>query len=138
MGRRRGKDHWFNLYSDDSGVTFGAMNGGTVSSSVKADYNTNLSNNTWHLVTGVAEDLGNGTTAIRIYVDGVLRDEHIATSTFNTPSSCRFYIGPYAQNSCTGTDADEFAEFRGPIDDARVYSHALTHAEVEMLYLATP
>ncbi|QDG49401.1 hypothetical protein FIV42_01205 [Persicimonas caeni] len=138
--RLMGQDYWFNLYSDDTGISFGGgeISGGSLPDSVKADSNTNLSQDTWYHFAGVVEDLGNGTSAVRLYVDGFLQDEHIANSVFDSPPSCHFYIGPWAQNDCTGTDARQFDEFRGLIDDARVYSRALTDAEVEMLYIATP
>ena len=88
------------------GSAFGCAEGGKVSTG-------------WHLVTGTYD----GSTAI-LYVDGT----QVATETFTAPSriSLPLYIGRFFGASGYG--------WNGMIDEVRLYSRALSSAEVFAIY----
>ena len=73
----------------------------------------------WHLVTGTYD----GATG-RLYVDGTL----VASETFTAPPNTNFplYIGRYYGANGYG--------WKGGIDEVRLYSRAITGAEVAQLY----
>jgi hypothetical protein len=89
------------------GAAFGCAIGGTVTSG-------------WHLVTGTFD----GSHAI-LYVDG----SQVATETFTSPGNTNFplYIGRYYAATGYG--------WNGVIDEVRLYSRALTAAEVQNIFL---
>ena len=80
---------------------------------------------TWKHVVGVLE--GSGSNQAKIYVNGVL----VKTGTMNLPSALSgerpLYIGRWR---------DEYY-YRGFIDDVRIYTHALSAADVQALYSNT-
>ncbi len=91
------------------GVPFGCAEGGTVTGG-------------WHLVTATY----NGAHAI-LYVDGV----QVATETFTAPAnqSLPLYIGRYYAGNGYG--------WNGAIDEVRLYSRALSSAEVSAIFAYT-
>src|ERR1022692_4350517 len=88
------------------GAGYGCAEGGAVSSG-------------WHLVTATFD----GTTA-RLYVDNAL----VGSDTFSAPPNTNLplYIGRYYAASLSG--------WNGAIDEVRLYSRALTSAEVSAIY----
>jgi hypothetical protein len=79
----------------------------------------------WHLVVGVQS-----TTGQRLYVDGTLVVSNTTTATVNDPSAYLFQIG-YRSNgdSLRG-------HFAGKVQDVRIYSRALSQAEIQAIYAA--
>ncbi len=70
---------------------------------------------------------------LQLYVNGVL-DGTLAQGTFSA-SGLSDYITFAAYLTGTGCSNDKSAAFNGAIDDTRVYSRALTAAEIKQLYL---
>lgn len=98
--------------------------GGTYRSAC-ATVNTSL-NNTWMFLTGVY----NGTN-IKLYVNGALVASTGVSGTF-TQSAASVPICIGAQPSATGCTSGQY--FSGSIDDARIYSRALTPTEIQLLF----
>jgi len=90
----------------------------------KEVYAGEMSDNTWHHVVGFY----NGTD-IRIYVDGILKNQEPLTGTINS-SLNRLYIG-----SRNATDLTSLY-FNGSLDDVRIYNKALLQAEIKQNYIA--
>lgn len=110
-----------------AGKTTGYANFGTFenpnSTNVTLSSNVNICDNAWHLVIGVR----NG-TSVKLYVDGT--EIGSGTGTARTPDANVVVIG---QNESTTYDSITIAL----IEDAFVFSRALTDSEISKLYNGT-
>jgi hypothetical protein len=79
----------------------------------------------WHHIVGVADDTAKTLT---LYVDGQQAIQGTYTGTLMNPLGAAYHIG----NSNPGGDWD--FRMKGKIDDAQVYDHALSAAEVAALH----
>jgi hypothetical protein len=86
----------------------------------------NLADTVWHHVAGVYE--GGGERMAKLYIDGQLHASGQITSEPNTVLGTKWKIGRFMEGS---------TNFRGNIDELRVYNFALTDDDVEQLYRAT-
>ncbi len=120
-----GNGNAFNQY-----FTIGVKSGkglivGRNTSSQELTGSANINDNQWHLITGVFES----NTNRKLYVDGQLEGTNTNSVSFISNTN-RFSSGALDRSSL----ADRF---NGAIDDVRLYSNALTAAEVSNLYNAT-
>ncbi len=84
----------------------------------------NLDDNAWHHVTAVKT----GTSKIELYVDGILRASKTTLTATNTLSNTGIlYIGD--QDATNNND-----EFKGDIDEVKIYRSALNASEVKVEY----
>lgn len=93
------------------------------------DAGTGIWDGQWHLVAGAYDG-----AAVRLYVDGVQvgSGAPVATSIkYNLAEHRRLYIGKYEDSSCG------LLAFNGDVDEARIYSRALTASEIQSVYLGT-
>jgi hypothetical protein len=135
-----GQDGWFGLHMEDTeGASFGRA---TDQQTLHAErvLAGPLPLDAWVLLTGVVEDLGDGTSSIRLYLDGSLVDERVAATLFDVPSSCNFYVGTFTGTHCTGVASDTSNGWGvdGLIDDLRIYPRALSDGEIMTLAVGTP
>jgi hypothetical protein len=91
-----------------------------------ADTDTVITDNTWHFI--VATD---DSTTLRIYVDGKLENSSSSTTTLWASTMYAYFGAGRPEHELAGN------WFNGTIDDARLYNHALSEAEVQKLY-STP
>jgi hypothetical protein len=103
---------------------FNSTNGNLSSQSIS---NTALSLNKWYFVT-VVQDTSNASTGKKIYINGVLDASSAQSGIFSL--SQPITIG-YSPMFAGGQNY-----FAGAIDEVRVYSRALSAAEVKQLYNA--
>ncbi len=115
--------YWMNIRTDTRRLRFGGFFGGCTGSNrwFFLDSNKALPANTWVHVAGTYDG-----KALRIYVNGALNATMSVTGTTCANSEP---LGVGAKNR-TATGVVE-AYFDGRIDDLRVYSRALTAAEVK-------
>ncbi len=92
--------------------------GGTYLSNVLIG-TTIINDDVWHHLVGKYDG-----TKSYVYVDGVLQNEGVKTNNLNNPGEL-FDIG---QNY------DRVHDFRGSLDDIRVYNRALSDSEIKSLY----
>ncbi|OGV91567.1 hypothetical protein A2783_05805 [Microgenomates group bacterium RIFCSPHIGHO2_01_FULL_45_11] len=109
----------------DGDITFGSDNDDTSFptdsvSSTAATYD----DGTWHQFTAVKD----GTTDIRIYIDGI----HIATTTVTETGSTLANDDSLFIADSNGTDDGD--EFNGDLDEIKIYRSALTADQVKVLY----
>ncbi|MEI6438478.1 MAG: LamG domain-containing protein, partial [Candidatus Omnitrophota bacterium] len=83
-----------------------------------------IADNEWHLVTGVMEK-NSSTYAYKIYVDGKLAGYSPGSSTGLSATTDAWCVGAH----CGGTNP-----LTGSLDDAQIYTRALTAAEVKDQY----
>jgi len=85
-----------------------------------------VTDNQWHHVAAVlADDSTPNVNEIKLYVDGVLQAATASGSqAINTVSASNVLIGAYDNAGTKG------GYFKGLIDDVRIYSRALTAAEI--------
>lgn len=84
--------------------------------------------NAWHHLTGV-----NDNGLLRLYVDGTLIGTATAPSGKSISSSSSLAIGYDFSSGTTGCGSEYF---NGTIDEVRIYSRALSSAEIQSLYEA--
>jgi len=134
--RIAGVGNWVALQFSGQNATFGLQG----MSEVVADPNP-ITKNQWTFLVGVVAMNTNG-DLISLYRDGNLVASQMFTDFFlaGSPSTCRFYMGNSllggTSQNCTGSS--QANEFPGDVDDVRVYSRALTGAEIQALYHQTP
>jgi hypothetical protein len=77
--------------------------------------------NGWHMATATVDRPAG---SVKLYIDGVLKD---TGSIDNTSNSINGQLR-------IGSDYNDGHEFAGSLDDARIYSRALSDAEIAALY----
>jgi len=77
-------------------------------------------NNQWHLLTGTYSD-----TLMQIYLDGILIDYTSSLVHPNPPGYGSLYIGGWR---------GIYRNFRGIIDDIRIYNKVLNNSEIQAIY----
>ena len=87
------------------------------------DYTTTLAGTGWHHVAFTFDDASN---VQALYLDGVVVSTTNATTSIAYNKGANSFIGKHGNGSTT-------YDFNGKIDDARIYSRALTAAEVAAL-----
>ncbi len=88
--------------------------------------NTNLIDSTWHFVTGVYEGGTERTT--KLYIDGKLDVTGTITTEPNTVLTNNWRIGRFMEGS---------SNFKGNIDELKIYNLALTDQQIWDMYKAT-
>ncbi|MEP6503941.1 MAG: tandem-95 repeat protein, partial [Betaproteobacteria bacterium] len=95
----------------------------------------------WHsLVITRQLDTTNGSSVVSVYIDGVLSNsatlaaQAAATSGIPTNKLTGFGMTNSWQNATTDTTAGD-VYFKGSLDDARIYNHALTADQSKAIYL---
>ena len=116
-----GQAYWFALNEGKLGSTFNAITG----EDNENWGNTKINDNQWHLVT-VSADGNLIQKQIKVYIDGQLDCEYDASGTIIKTSNSNVLIGV-----CLLPD---HGSFLGDIDDIRIYSRALSEAEIDTLY----
>ncbi|MEI8142996.1 MAG: LamG-like jellyroll fold domain-containing protein, partial [Candidatus Berkelbacteria bacterium] len=89
-----------------------------------ANTNSTYANTGWHHITGTFDNTNN---IIKLYVDGSFTNQ--STAPFDGSNSGQVYFGKFSGP----VDGNPFD---GIIDEARVYDHVLSQAEVSNLYTA--
>ena len=84
---------------------------------------TTINNNNWHLIVGTFSS-----GSARVYIDGQL--DNSATLAFTS-------VGAPTLNTRIGMFANGNAPYSGILDDVRIYSRALSAAEIKAIYDAT-
>jgi Concanavalin A-like lectin/glucanases superfamily len=70
----------------------------------------------------------------RLYVNANLAGTESHGTVLALPAACRFFAGTPADNVCTGSSPHEVGnDFRGMMDDVRVYRRALSASEITEL-----
>ncbi len=118
---------WHSLYvRSGSGVAAWQVDpGGTVTPPYSLG-TTSLVDGEWHLLVGVRDT---STARLKVYVDGVLESTSSDISTNALDPNVDFWIG--------GQNSFSTRFFNGDIDDVRIYSRALSAAEIAELYNET-
>jgi hypothetical protein len=96
----------------------------TTDGTVRINYSTNIHDGSWHHV-AITKTGG----YIYLYIDGVYKTSATDSSVLNF-SSCPFLIGVDVDSGCTGTLGEYVA---GTFDDVRVYTRAISPAEIYSL-----
>ena len=94
----------------------GKWRGLNVTSNVTVDTN-------WHHIVSTVDASGS-----KIYIDGVLSNSNATTTLPNNDTNSKVIIGTWYRSTLAGDDWD------GKVDDVRIYSYALTQAQVAWLY----
>lgn len=110
--------------------TFGFRVSGNNTTTTNINSIRALSANTWHHVVGVYTAIGNGTSLLDIYVDGVKSAAQVTTAPY-----------PLATNNLTlkiGSSTDNSDNliwpWNGQIDDVQIFNYPVTAAQVRNLY----
>jgi len=114
------------IYFDTDGdIIFGVDDDSTWDPDDKAgDIGTDYYDGQWHHITAIKE----GTTSIKIYIDGILKDTDNTISTTGTlANSASIIIG--SQDASDDTD-----DFNGYIDEVKIYSYKRTEEQVKIDY----
>ena len=106
---------------DDLYWTVGTENANDVSVMVPHE---NIMPRQWHHVTGTYDE-----KTVKLYLDGVLRDQQNATGAIRYPAANSVMVGAEAGTSGS-PDPDAPGYFTGGIDEFRIYGRALSYAEV--------
>jgi Concanavalin A-like lectin/glucanases superfamily len=135
-----GQGDWFSLAFTNSsgGVGFSTTTGTSLDSARLVSASGHLADTWTFYAAVVAGNTAANSTTITLYRDGVQVGTRTVTGVFLNPGTCRFYVGPFnpGDNSCTGTRAPEFGvanPLNARVDDVRIYSRALSAAEVSIL-----
>ncbi len=114
-----------NYHLHMSGDTAGALQFGITSnaSTGRISGTQVVNDNRWHHVVGTFSDSSN---TLRLYIDGVLSQSNTGASDTVSGNSQSLLLG-----SRSGS-----AAFPGSLDEARIYSRALTQVEISALYQA--
>jgi len=124
VSTRAGESGGYRLAFDDGNDlywTVGLENGGDVSVTVPHE---NIAPRQWHHVTGTYD----GET-VKVYLDGVLRNQQNATGTIRYPAANSVMVGAESGTSDT-PDPTAPGYVTGGIDEFRIYSRALSYGEV--------
>jgi hypothetical protein len=84
-----------------------------------------LSKDNWSHIVATAKPIDNGQSLAKIYINGKL-DNNFVFNGKMTHSSGTLYVG--------GIDAFDHKDFRGFLDDIRIYNRALSDQEVQDMY----
>jgi hypothetical protein len=131
-------DWWTLAFDGSSSVSFSRMSGTSPDSATQVKASGHPAN-TWAFY--AATVAGNTTTnqsVITLYRNGTQVATRTVTGVFLNPGTCRLYVGGYGAsgNGCTDTNAPNYntgGGLNGLVDDLRVYSRALSAAEVSIL-----
>jgi len=113
------------LYTGAQNLTFYVYDGGTFWSS--PDAGPAVWDGNWHLVAGTYDG-----QSVRLYVDGA---EIGSGSPTNVPIA---YALPYQQFNIGAYRGDCQLRFNGDIDEVKIFNRALSGAEVQSIFSATP
>lgn len=102
------------------------------STSTTVTGNTALLDNTWQHIAATYQYIGNGTSKIRVFLNGSLVGSSNSAVGPAQDNPQRLYIGGYNYSP-----SGPFKWFEGRIDEVRVYDHALSSTEVSNLYSPT-
>lgn len=85
-----------------------------------------INDGAWHHVAFIR----NGRT-IKIYIDGMFNNQHMAKTIANITGSSQFVVGQSVCACCDGT-----LGFNGAIDELSIYRRELSMAEIKLIYFA--
>ena len=114
-------------FGSNNTIRFG-RNGG--SGGINADSEVTVTANTWYHIVGTYD--GNGSHQVDIYVNGSLIKDNISMGSNGNNNGSLFRVGAYGLGSSGGE------WLNGQVSLARVYSRALTSAEVSTNYNLGP
>jgi hypothetical protein len=121
IANRIGQSSAYSIFISYGDPCIGAVSPAT--SWVSASSLTNINNGQWHHVAAVFST----STNKKLYVDGVLR----ATMTDDVPFSTEVDSVTVGRDGDSNPNPDRF--FQGDLDDVRVYSRALSAAEIQAI-----
>mgnify|MGYP000619076113 CR=1 FL=1 len=114
------------IYFDTDGdIIFGVDDDATWDPDDTAgDIGTDYYDGQWHHITAIKE----GTTSIKIYIDGILKDtDNTISATGTLANSASIIIG--SQDTSDDTD-----DFNGYIDEVKIYSYKRTEEQIKIDY----
>lgn len=106
----------YGLFIDADEKAFVTLNGGFA----WVTASTSINNGSWHQVAGTYDG-----SEVRIYVDGKLENNVPYSSPLDYSPNPNFVIGKWDQGG---------REFKGLIDEVRIYNRVLSEAEIQQLY----
>jgi hypothetical protein len=86
----------------------------------------------WHHVAAVRTNNG-GSCTVQLFVDGVLDGQWAGQGCINVDNPGNILVGNWCNNSGTGCEAYDNGNFKGDIDDVRIFKAALSQAQIQSL-----
>jgi hypothetical protein len=129
---------WYNYSLISTGGASSAITFSIVGATGYSTPGFTISTGSWHHIAATLDPNRN----IALYIDGVLRYSATHTVVSWVPGGgdfsielSTFCIYPYTNNNCAGSTAQDF---KGSIDELRIYARTLSASEIQALYNSTP